>query len=229
MSSTPDSLAAAMAKHHVELPQEQVERLDRYCRLLWEWNEKLNLTRHTDYEKFVSRDLVDSLVFSQFLAQGEKILDVGTGGGVPGIVLAIIRPDLLVWLSETVGKKARVVAEIVQALGLAAPVVQGRAEDLLGPSKFNSLLVRAVAPLDKLLRWFKPRWNDFDRLLVLKGPAWIEERGQARHVGLFHNLALRKLTSYPLPGTESESVLLQICLSERLLPDKTCRLTPLKK
>ena len=52
--------------------------------------------------------------------------------------------------------------------------------------------------------------ESFDRLLVLKGPSWVEERGEARHYGLMHDLALRKLVSYPLPGTESESVLLQI-------------------
>jgi len=52
--------------------------------------------------------------------------------------------------------------------------------------------------------------------VVLKGPSWVEERGEARHFGLLHDLALRKLTSYPLPGTESESVLLQICPKERL-------------
>ena len=67
-----------------------------------------------------------------------------------------------------------------------------------------------VARLKKLLEWFKPHKGAFDRLLVLKGPGWVGERGEARHYGLFRDLALRKLTTYPLPGTESESVLLQI-------------------
>ena len=62
----------------------QIARLEAYCRLLWDWNSKLNLTRHTDFEKFVTRDLTDSLVFARFLGQGETVLDVGTGGGVPG-------------------------------------------------------------------------------------------------------------------------------------------------
>jgi 16S rRNA (guanine527-N7)-methyltransferase len=61
-------------------------------------------------------------------------------------------------------------------------------------------------------------------MLVLKGPAWVEERGEARHHGLLHNLALRKLAEYPLSGTESESVLLQICPVDRMLDDKRCRL-----
>lgn len=207
----PAGLAAAMHAHGIELPPAHVEQLDRYCRLLWDWNTRLNLTRHTDYDKFVARDLVDSLAFTQFLDEGERILDVGTGGGVPGVVVAIVRPDLKVSLSESVGKRARVVAEIVQQLGLEVAVHAVRAEELLGKREFDSLLVRAVAPLPKLLRWFRPHWSRFRRLLVLKGPAWVEERGEARHLGLLKGLALRKLTSYPLAGTEAESVLLQIC------------------
>ena len=138
------------------------------------------------------------------------MLDVGTGGGVPGVVLAIVRDDLKISLCESVGKKARAVADIVAQLGLPTPVLHARAEDVLASERFDTLVVRAVARLKKLLEWFRPHWEAFDRLLVLKGPSWVEERGEARHYGLMHDLSLRKLTSYPLPGTESESVLLQI-------------------
>ena len=224
VSSVDESFRTALAGHHIELPEDQIAVLDRYCRLLWDWNAKINLTRHTDYEKFVARDIVDSLVFAEFLASGEKVLDVGTGGGVPGIVLAILRPDLVVWLCESVAKKARAVGDIVDKLGLGVSVLPKRAESLLGPAKFNTLVVRAVASLKDLLTWFKPHWGDFDRLLVLKGPAWVEERGEARHHGLMHDLALRKLKSYPFPGTSSESVLLQICPKDRLVDDGGCRI-----
>jgi len=220
----PDDLAAAMAEHNIELPADQVALLQRYCCLLWEWNTKLNLTRHTDYEKFVARDLVDSLALAKLLAPGERILDVGTGGGVPGVVLAVVRPDLSIALSESVGKRARAVADIVDRLGLSVPVHAARAEDLLGAWKCNTLVARAVARLEKLLRWLRPHWNAFDRLLLVKGPAWTEERAEARHQGLLQNLALRKLTSYPLSGTESESVLLQICLKRNMLDATRCRL-----
>ena len=84
-----EKLADAIVRHQIELPDEQIALLERYCELLWQWNEKINLTRHTDYEKFVARDLVDSLAFAEFLEPGEKVLDVGSGGGVPGVVLAI--------------------------------------------------------------------------------------------------------------------------------------------
>jgi 16S rRNA (guanine527-N7)-methyltransferase len=209
-------LAEVIARHHIELPDAQIALLERYCEILWQWNEKINLTRHTDYEKFVARDLVDSLVFAEFLKPGEKVLDVGSGGGVPGVILAVVRPDLKVSLVDTVGKKVKVLSDIVQQLGLQVPVVHNRAQELLKDEKFNTLIVRAVAPLKKILEWFQPHWKTFDRLLVLKGPAWVEERAEARHVGLLKNMALRKLKTYPLPGTESESVLLLICPPERL-------------
>jgi 16S rRNA (guanine527-N7)-methyltransferase len=210
MSTPADTLPAALARHGIELPPPQVELLERYCGLLWQWNAKINLTRHTDYEKFVARDLVDSLALAEFLQPGEKILDVGTGGGVPGVVLAIVRGDLAVWLCESVGKKARAVADIVEKLHLPVPVVCGRAEDVLADQRFHTLVLRAVARLGKLLTWFGPRWDAFDRMLLVKGPSWTEERGEARHHGLLRGLELRKLTSYPLPGTSSQSVLLQI-------------------
>ncbi len=75
---------------------------------------------------------------------------------------------------------------------------------------FDTLVVRAVAPLAKLLTWFAPHWQSFERLLVVKGPAWVEERHAARERGLLRKLQLRKLESWPIPGTESESVLLEI-------------------
>ncbi len=210
-----DTLAAALERHGIQLEAQQIQQLDAYCRLLWDWNAKLNLTRHTDYERFVSRDVVDSQALAQFLEPGERILDVGTGGGVPGIVLAIVRPDLKVELSESVAKKARATAAIVTELKLPVTVHHARAEQVLEQKSFGTLVVRAVAPLAKLIGWFNPYWESFNRLLVIKGPAWVEERKDARERGLMRNLALRKLAAYPLPGTDSESVVLSITPKEQ--------------
>jgi 16S rRNA (guanine527-N7)-methyltransferase len=205
-----DTLAAALARHEIELPEPQVALLDRYCHALWDWNAKLNLTRHTDYERFAGRDVVDSVAFSNHLGESEKVLDVGTGGGVPGIILAIVRPDLHVSLCESVGKKSRAVADIVAQLELDVPVFPENVQQVLAAWRGDALVIRAVARLRKILTWLEPHWGAFHRLLLVKGPAWVEERGEARHHGLMNDLELRKLTAYPLPGTDSESVLLQI-------------------
>lgn len=205
-----DTLAAALARHQIELPAEQVELIQQYCELLWDWNSRMNLTRHTDYERFVARDLRDCLELERFLEPGELVLDVGTGGGVPGIVLSILRPDLQVGLSESVGKKARAVADIVQKLDLDVQVHHMAAQDVLDKKAYETLVVRAVARTSKLLRWFSERWDRFGRLLLIKGPSWVEERGEARHVGLMKDLELRKLATWPLSGTYNDSVLLQI-------------------
>ena len=215
-ADTDETLADALARHAIELPAEQVELLDRYCRSLWRVNEQLNLTRHTDYEKFVARDVVDSLALEPFLDAGERVLDVGTGGGVPGVVLAIVRPDLEVALCDSVAKKAKAVEGIVAELGLSVRVHHAPAQQVLAEQTFNTLVVRAVAPLVKLLRWFAPVWENFDRLLVIKGPAWLEERKEARESGLLKQLELRKIAEYPLPGTESMSVVISIRPKEQV-------------
>lgn len=204
------TLAAEAERQGIELSKKQLEKLEHYCRLLWEWNEKINLTRHTTYEKFVGRDLRDTRELAQLIEPGERVLDVGTGGGVPGIPLAILRPDVKVSLSESVGKKTRVVEDIVKRMGLHVPVHGERAEEILKKREFETLVIRAVAPLAKLLTWFKPHWGHIGRLLIIKGPAWVAERGEARHLGLLRNLELRRVANYPIPGADGESVILQI-------------------
>lgn len=209
-----DDLPTVLARHNVALPEAQVALLGRYCELLWEWNSKLNLTRHTSFEKFVARDLNDTLELAKLLEPNEALLDVGTGGGVPGLPLRIVRPDLQVALIDSVGKKARAVADIVERMGLPIAVHAERVQEHLIRQRYDTLVVRAVARLDKLLEWVKPHWGSFRRMLVIKGPAWVEERGEARHRGLMNELDLRKVAAYPLYGTDSESVILQLARRE---------------
>ncbi|MDX1946469.1 MAG: 16S rRNA (guanine(527)-N(7))-methyltransferase RsmG [Pirellulaceae bacterium] len=205
-----DTLPAALGRHGIALPADQIERLDQYCRLLWEWNEKINLTRHTDYEKFVARDLVDSLQLAKHLNAGEEVLDVGTGGGVPGLLLAIVRPDLRVSLCDSVGKKIKVVDEISRALGLETTTFPFRAEEVLEDTRYDALVLRAVGPLWKLLTWFRPHWPSLRRLLIIKGPKWEEELPEAKRRGLLRELDLKVAARYDMPGTGSQSVILKI-------------------
>lgn len=208
--AAPDTLPDALARHGIELPKDQVKQLTHYCKLLWAWNEQLNLTRHTDFEKFVARDLVDTLQLAALLKPEEEVLDVGSGNGVPGIVLAIIRPDVQMALCESVGKKAQVLDDLVTRLKLPVAVYHGRAEDVVADMRFDTLVARAVGPLWKMLHWFTPHWASIGRMLAIKGPKWTEERGEARHRGYLNKVELRCVATYPMPGTESSSVILKL-------------------
>jgi 16S rRNA (guanine527-N7)-methyltransferase len=204
-------LAAALAAYNIELLPDQIKQLDRYRAALWRWNEQLNLTRHTTLDKFVGRDVVDSLELAKLIPQGRRVLDIGSGGGVPGIVMAIARPDLRVTLVESVQKKARVLQSMVDELGLSIEVFAVRVEELLELRTFDTLVARAVAPLWKLLTWVAPHWRAFVELLAIKGKSWVDERGEARHRGLLKNLELRKAAAYPMPGEPpGESVILRL-------------------
>lgn len=217
----PSTLADSLDKHHISLPKVQIRKLDEYCRLLWDWNERINLTRHTDYDKFVARDLVDSLALAGFLRSGERVLDVGTGGGVPGIPLAILRPDLHVSLCDSTGKKALAVSEMLHEMRLDLPVHHAKGEAVLSTKgqRFTTLTIRAVSRMVSLLRNFAPCWSSFDRMLLIKGPKWIDERGEARHYNLMTKIALRCVKTYSTQVAESEtaeSVVLQLCMKEHL-------------
>ena len=204
------SLQEALQRRAIELPDGQVALIDRYRELLWDWNTKLNLTRHTTYDTFVSRDVVDSGELAKVLVAGEEVLDVGSGGGVPGVLLAILRPDLEVTLCDSTQKKARALAAIVKELKLPAAVHQCRAEQLLEDLRFHSVVARAVGPLWKVLTWFEPYWASIGRLLLVKGPRWVDERTEAKERGLLKRLELRRVAVYPLENTYSESVILQL-------------------
>ncbi|HEX4413953.1 MAG TPA: 16S rRNA (guanine(527)-N(7))-methyltransferase RsmG [Lacipirellulaceae bacterium] len=205
-----EELAAALVANQIAATSEQVELLDQYRRLLWLWNVRMNLTRHTTLDKFVGRDVVDSYELSKRLEKGSRILDVGTGGGVPGVVLAILRPDLSVSLSDSTQKKARAVDEMVGELGLPVRVFPNRAEEVLEITTFDVLTARALAPLAKVLTWLRPHWDAFDELLMIKGPSWTEEQEGARQAGLMKNLQLKKAATYRAPITGAESVILSI-------------------
>jgi 16S rRNA (guanine527-N7)-methyltransferase len=205
-----DSLEAALQRHRFDLSAPQRALVDRYCRLLWDWNEKINLTRHTDYEKFVSRDVADTLQLSGLIHPSEEVLEIGSGGGVPGLLLALLRPDLEITLTESIGKKANVLSDIIKQLGIKVRVEGVRAEAILKQDRFDATIARGVGPLAKLLTWLQPHWLSVGRLLAIKGPKWSEERGEARHRGLLHDLELRKAAEYPLAGTPSNSVILKL-------------------
>jgi 16S rRNA (guanine527-N7)-methyltransferase len=201
---------AALKHYGFELPEATAMQIEAYARLMWQWNEQLNLTRHVTWDKFVGRDLRDCLQLAPLIVAGEDVLDLGSGNGIPGIPLAILRPDVNVSLAESVAKRAKVLDEMVADLSLPVAVYEARGEDILEDFRFTTVVNRAVGSLRKLCQWVEPHWTSIDRMLMIKGPKWVDERGEARHYGVLNDLQLRVAASYPLGEGDSEGVILQI-------------------
>lgn len=204
------SLKKTIEIYGLTVPDEAYPKLKHYCQHLWEINQELNLTRHTSYEKFVTRDLVDTIELSKLIPEGKDVLDIGSGGGVPGMVLAILRPDLKVALTDSVGKKAAALGDIAEAVGVRVEIYHCRAEDLLEDFRFDYAVARAVGPLKKMGAWFEGVWPALGRLLAVKGPKWLDEKAEADELGLLNGLDLRVVSEYEVPDVEWRSVILQI-------------------
>lgn len=126
--------------------------------------------------------MINCAVMSEMIPIGASVTDVGSGAGLPGIVLAVARPDLTITLVEPLARRTAFLSEAVTALGLDATVtvVRGRAEDLVGgpPAAADVVTARAVAPLDRLAGWCLPLAAVGGRLLALKGATAAEEAAE---------------------------------------------------
>ncbi|MDQ1106880.1 16S rRNA (guanine527-N7)-methyltransferase [Stenotrophomonas rhizophila] len=140
-----------------------------YLALLDRWNRTYNLTAIRDPMEMVTRHLLDSLAMQPHLEQG-TLADLGTGPGLPGIPLAIARPQLQVTLVESNGKKARFMREAVRQLGLAnARVAESRAEALAEPGAYDNLTARAMDTLAGIISVGGHLLRPGGRLLAMKG------------------------------------------------------------
>ncbi len=171
--AAPADFGARLAELGVTLDAAQVEKLGAFLALLLAMNEQVNLTAITEPEAAWSRHVLDALSLVPLLEgepAGARVLDVGSGGGVPGIPLAIARPDLRVSLLDATEKKIAFLAAAADSLGLAnVATACGRAEEVdLGPP-FDVVTARAVAKLSTLLDWTAPFVKRGGRLLLIKG------------------------------------------------------------
>lgn len=141
-----------------------------------------NLLSARGLEELEERHLPESLAFSQSLPAGPRLLDIGSGGGLPGIVIAAARPDLEVHLLDATRKKTDFLVHAVTELGLTVTVHHGRAEELATgslASAFDLVTARAVAPLDRLATWAAPFLNVGGQLHAIKGGRWSDELAEA--------------------------------------------------
>jgi 16S rRNA (guanine527-N7)-methyltransferase len=164
----------------LDLSAEQLARLDRYLDLLAQANQRMNLTRIESRAAAEVQHVADALTLLPFLPPGpHRLADIGSGGGVPGIPLAIARPDATVMLIESTQKKAAFLKSAAAELGLEnVSVSSWRAEDV-GHSNsretFDIVTARAVGALAFLAEWSLPLVRKGGKLLAMKGPRLAEE------------------------------------------------------
>jgi 16S rRNA (guanine527-N7)-methyltransferase len=142
-------------KYFPDLTEHQKNKFIALGPLYEEWNSKINVISRKDIENLYQNHILHSLAIAKFIKfkAGSKILDLGTGGGFPGIPLAIMFPDVQFLLVDSIGKKLTVVDEVAKATGLInIQIHHGRVEEIK-KQQFDFVVTRAVATLDKLIAW----------------------------------------------------------------------------
>jgi 16S rRNA (guanine527-N7)-methyltransferase len=155
----------------------QQEQLMDYLGLMFKWNAVYNLTSLRDPQQMVTHHLLDSLAAVPAFQDAKNVLDVGSGGGLPGIVLAIVRPDMKVSMIDTVHKKTAFLTQVKAELGLAnVTVYTMRVEQLQVSDKFDVITSRAFADLSDFVNWSGHLLAEGGRYIALKGTAPMDEQ-----------------------------------------------------
>src|SRR5687768_6739791 len=191
----------------IALSDAQHAQLSRYLDLLFDANARMNLTRITDRAAAELQHVGDALTVLPHLPPGAiRLADVGSGGGVPGIPLAIVRPDATVMLIESTKKKAAFLTSAAAELGLGnVQVSEWRAEDVARSNSretFDVAVARAVATMDWLAEWCLPLVKKGGRALAMKGPRVSEELPAAAKAIKLLGGGTPVVHPVDLPGTE---------------------------
>jgi len=170
-------------KYFPNLDELQTERFSKLPQIYQEWNAQINVISRKDIEHIMLHHVLHSLAIAKLTTfkKGTRVMDLGTGGGFPGIPLAILYPEVSFLLIDGTGKKIKVVQEVCEALGLTnVTAIQKRAEELKGQT-FDFVISRAVAELPLLWLWSKPLIHTNHKnalpngLIALKGGNLKEE------------------------------------------------------
>ena len=179
--------SALIQKYFKDLTADQIAQFDQLFELYSFWNSQINVISRKDIEELYERHILHSLGIAKFCTfkPGEKVLDVGTGGGFPGIPLAILFPETTFHLVDSIGKKIKVVTEVAAALGLNnVKASHLRAEQV--PDKYDFVVSRAVTRLIDFYPWVKGKFNKDSKnaipngILYLKGGELAEEISESR-------------------------------------------------
>jgi 16S rRNA (guanine527-N7)-methyltransferase len=198
------------------LVPDQAQLLRAYSDLLITWNARLNLTRISP-EDFITLHYLDSLAVLTAVspARGARLLDVGTGAGIPGLVLKVARPDLRVTLLDSTRKKLDFVRTAAETLGLSGvDCIHGRAEDLAGDSRhagrYDLVTARAVAPTEKLVGWVMPFVAAKGRAVLLKGARAHAELEAAQSAIRRAGARIESVREVELPGGPARSLVVLV-------------------
>jgi 16S rRNA (guanine527-N7)-methyltransferase len=170
-------LGEGIEEMQLDVSPAQQDQLMNYLALMFKWNAVYNLTSLRDPRQMVTHHLLDSLAAVPAFKEAVNVLDVGSGGGLPGIVLAIVRPDMKVAMIDTVHKKTAFLTQVKAELGLAnVTVYTARVEQLEVRDKFDVITSRAFADLSDFVNWSSHLLQENGRYIALKGVAPKEEQ-----------------------------------------------------
>lgn len=186
----------------LELHRRSAEELSRYVDILASRGIEWGLLGPREGDKLWQRHIANSVALNDAIPQGVEVADVGSGAGLPGIPVAITRPDLTVTLIEPLLRRANFLTLAVEELGLEdrVEVLRARAEDT--KRRYDVVVCRAVAPLTKLLGWTTPLFADGGQLLALKGESAEQEIRDARPTLVRAGLKAEVLELSVAPGVE---------------------------
>lgn len=179
-------------QHFPNLSDTQIQQFTQIAEVYKDWNQKINVVSRKDIDEIYIRHVLHSLGIAkvQFFLPGSKVLDVGTGGGFPGIPLAILFPETEFTLVDSIGKKIKVVDEVVEALELQnVKTVNDRVENISG--EFDFIVSRAVAVMPSFVHWVKGKIAKTSNhemkngILYLKGGDLSEELSPYKTVEVF--------------------------------------------
>lgn len=180
------------------LSREQVATFERFHNELLYWNERVNLISRKDMDNIWVRHFMHSLsiVKSQLLHQKAQCLDVGCGGGFPGIPVGIARPDLSISMVDSIAKKMKLTSMFAEHTGQRNfRAYTSRMEDLAQDKKhiahYDYVIARAVAPITSLINWTKPLIKKNGKYVLLKGGDLTQEKQDAMHA--FPNLLIEEM------------------------------------
>ncbi|WP_338883923.1 16S rRNA (guanine(527)-N(7))-methyltransferase RsmG [Xenorhabdus sp. TH1] len=174
-----NKLESLLAKTDIKLSLPQKQQLVAYVDMLNKWNKAYNLTSIRDPKQMLVRHIMDSIAVNPFL-HGTRFIDVGTGPGLPGIPLAIVRPDSHFTLLDSLGKRVRFLRQVQHELGLNnIEPVQSRVEEFIPEPPFDGVISRAFASLQDMLSWCNHLPKPLEgRFYALKGVLPEDELAQ---------------------------------------------------